>query len=101
MKTEMFSSLKAIHGVAARTVLSIAVSVAVATSFAVAPVDAFAKHVPVKSSQKVAKVAGSPAAPQPAKVSKVAGRGARSARSMKAQQLAAADDGAPVAAVSR
>ncbi len=102
MKTEMFSSLKAIHGVAARTVLSIAVSVAVATSFAVAPVDAFAKHVPVKTSKKVAKVAAEPAEPKAAKSAKLAAHGARAGKTAKSQQLAAADDDGPqVARASR
>jgi D-alanyl-D-alanine endopeptidase (penicillin-binding protein 7) len=41
MKTDMFSSLKVIHGVAVRTAVSVAASLVVAATFA-APVDAFA-----------------------------------------------------------
>lgn len=92
MKTEMFSSLKAIPGRAARTVLSIAVSVAVATSFAAAPIDAFAKHVPVKSSKQT-EANAAPA--KLAKTSKVAARSPRAVKGAKVQQLAAADDDGP------
>ncbi len=41
MKTDMFSSLKVIHGVALSTAVSVAASVVIAAAFA-APVDAFA-----------------------------------------------------------
>jgi len=84
MKTDMFSSLKAMHGTALRTVLSVAVSMAVAASFASAPAEAIAKTATSKSTGKVAKGAILPQAAQ-AKAPKVAARGKAplSARSTK------------------
>ena len=101
MKTEMFSSLRVIHGVAVRTALSVAVSVALATSFAAAPVDAFAKTVSSKSAKKSTKAAAATAAPQAktAKPSKVSARAPKGAKSAK---VAAADsEDAPAARGAR
>jgi D-alanyl-D-alanine endopeptidase (penicillin-binding protein 7) len=57
MKTDMFSSLKVIHGVALSTAVSVAASVVIAAAFA-APVNAFAAAAataPAKSSKKIVK----------------------------------------------
>jgi D-alanyl-D-alanine endopeptidase (penicillin-binding protein 7) len=95
MKTEMFSSLKVIHGVAVRTALSIAVSVALATSFAAAPVDVFAKTPTSKTTKKSAKAGAAPQA-KTAKSSKV------SVRAPKGAKVAvAADEDAPAARGTR
>lgn len=69
MKTDMFSSLKVIHGAARSTALSVAASMVIAAAFAT-PVSAFAATpaAPAKTS-KHAKTAKKPAA-APAKVSK-------------------------------
>jgi serine-type D-Ala-D-Ala endopeptidase (penicillin-binding protein 7) len=90
MKTQKFSSLKVMNRAALRAVLSLAVSVAVATSFAAAPVQAIAKTPTSKSSKKSA-VAGVPQA-KSAKSSKLAAHGARS---VKAAKVADADDATP------
>jgi D-alanyl-D-alanine endopeptidase (penicillin-binding protein 7) len=87
MKTDMFSSLKVIHGVAISTAMSVAASVVIAAAFA-APVDAFAataaKAAPAKSGKKTLKTA------------KSARKGsAVAAKSSKAAKVAAADDDAP------
>ncbi|HEV3422340.1 MAG TPA: D-alanyl-D-alanine endopeptidase [Paraburkholderia sp.] len=61
MKTDMFSSLKVIHGVALSTAVSVAASVVIAAAFA-APVDAFAAAAttaPAKASKKTVKTAKS------------------------------------------
>ncbi|SAL11313.1 D-alanyl-D-alanine carboxypeptidase family protein [Caballeronia sordidicola] len=102
MKTEMFSSLRVIHGVAVRTALSVAVSVALATSFAAAPVDALAKTSTSKSSKKAAKPVTAPQA-KPAKPLKVAARAPKGAKAAKAAVVAAAadDEAAPVARGAR
>jgi serine-type D-Ala-D-Ala endopeptidase (penicillin-binding protein 7) len=98
MKTEMFSSLKVIHGAAVRTALSIAVSVVVATSFAAAPVDAFAIPATATSatpSKKAVKPAPSAVRAKGRKSAKLAARDAKSAKGGQAVQVAAADDPAP------
>jgi len=89
MKTDMFSSLKVIHGVAISTAMSVAASVVIAAAFA-APVDAFAATAakaataPAKSGKKALKTA------------KSARKGsAVAAKSSKAAKVAAADDDAP------
>jgi D-alanyl-D-alanine endopeptidase (penicillin-binding protein 7) len=89
MKTDMFSSLKVIHGVAISTAMSVAASVVIAAAFA-APVDAFAATAakaataPAKSGKKTIKTA------------KSARKGsAVAAKSSKAAKVAAADDDAP------
>jgi len=84
MKTDMFSSLKAMHGTALRTVLSVAVSMAVAASFATAPAEAIAKTATTKSSKKAEKSAA--AAP-----TKVSARG-KSAVALKSAKVADAGD---------
>jgi D-alanyl-D-alanine endopeptidase (penicillin-binding protein 7) len=92
MKTDMFSSLKVIHGVALSTAVSVATSVVIAVAFA-APVDALA-----------ATAAAAPAS-TPAQTSKKALRTAKSARkpgsavaakkSPKVEKTADATDDAP------
>ncbi|CAH2804675.1 MAG: Murein-DD-endopeptidase (EC [Candidatus Burkholderia crenata] len=95
MKTEMFSSLRVIQGVAIRTALSVSVSVALATSFAAAPIDAFAKTTTSKSTKKAVK--GAAVAPQ-AKAVKSSKVAVRSARAEGAPVAAAQDDKTPRAA---
>ena len=91
MKTDMFSSLKVIHGVALSTAVSVAASVVIAAAFA-APVDAFAQTAtaaaaPAKTSKKTLKTAKSARKPGSSVVAK---------KSSKAAQTAAAtDDDAP------
>lgn len=61
MKTDMFSSLKVIHGVALSTAVSVAASVVIAAAFA-APVNAFAAAAdtaPAKTSKKTVRTARS------------------------------------------
>ena len=81
MKTDMFSSLKVMHGAALSTALSVAASVVIAAAFA-APVDAFAASAtaPAKSAK-----AGK-------KSSKKAAAEKVSSKSSKAVQAAAKDD---------
>ncbi|MEX3932617.1 D-alanyl-D-alanine endopeptidase [Paraburkholderia phymatum] len=81
MKTDMFSSLKVMHGAALGTALSVAASVVIAAAFA-APVDAFAASATAPA--KTAK-AGK-------KSSKKAAAEKVSSRSSKAVKAAAADD---------
>ncbi|MBN3762765.1 D-alanyl-D-alanine endopeptidase [Burkholderia sp. Ac-20365] len=84
MKTDMFSSLKVMHGAALSTALSVAASVVIAAAFA-APVDAFAASAtaPAKSAK-----AGK-------KSSKKAAAEKVSSKSSKAVQAAAKDDDEP------
>lgn len=82
MKTDMFSSLKVMHGAALSTALSVAASVVIAAAFA-APVDAFAASAttaPAKSAK-----AGK-------KSTKKAAAEKVSSKSSKAVQAAAKDD---------
>ncbi|SAL37183.1 D-alanyl-D-alanine endopeptidase [Caballeronia humi] len=102
MKTEMFSPLKVMQGVALRTVMSVAVSVAVATSFAAMPGEAFAKtaaqsKATVKKASKTPSTAESPKA-QGTKAAKL-----RAPAPAKAAKVAAAndDDDAPRASRKR
>ncbi|OAJ57840.1 D-alanyl-D-alanine carboxypeptidase [Paraburkholderia ginsengiterrae] len=93
MKTDMFSSLKVIHGAARSTALSVAASMVIAAAFA-APVSTFAATPDATATTtKQAKKTKKPAAAT-AKVSK-ANKGAA------AKPVAAADDAAPRASVKR
>jgi len=96
MKTDMFSSLKVIHGAARSTALSMAASMVIAAAFAT-PVSAFAAtpDAPAKTS-KHAKAAKKPAA-APEKVSGKASKATKAA----AAKTVAADDDAPRAGVKR
>ena len=88
MKTEMFSSLKVVHGVAVRSALSLAVSIAVATSFAAAPAEALAKTATTtKPAKKSAKAAAQ--TEKPARVAKTA---LRAPKPVKAAKVAAAEE---------
>ncbi|MEI5997661.1 D-alanyl-D-alanine endopeptidase [Paraburkholderia bengalensis] len=84
MKTDMFSSLKVMHGAALSTALSVAASVVIAAAFA-APVDAFAATATAPA--KSAKAGKKPA--KKAAAEKV------SSKSSKAVSAAAADDDQP------
>jgi serine-type D-Ala-D-Ala endopeptidase (penicillin-binding protein 7) len=88
MKTDMFSSLKVIHGVALSTAVSVATSVVIAAAFA-APVDAFAAAAtataPAKTSKKTVKTAKSAKKPG----------SAVAAKSSKAAKTTAAANDAP------
>ncbi|MEZ0602322.1 D-alanyl-D-alanine endopeptidase [Paraburkholderia sp. IW21] len=96
MKTDMFSSLKVIHGAARSTALSVAASMVIAAAFAT-PVSTFAATpAATAKTSKHAKAARKPAAAPADKVSsKKAGKGAA------AKTVAAADDGAPRASAKR
>jgi D-alanyl-D-alanine endopeptidase (penicillin-binding protein 7) len=87
MKTDMFSSLKVMHGAALGTALSVAASVVIAAA-SVAPVDAFAastaasaksEKVAKKAARKPAKATKGAEAPA-AKVSSKAVKGAKAAK---------------------
>jgi D-alanyl-D-alanine endopeptidase (penicillin-binding protein 7) len=97
MKTDMFSSLKVIHGAARSTALSVAVSLVVAAAFA-APVSTFAATpaAPAKTS-KHAKAASRPAAD----TAKVAAKPAKAGKGAAVKSVAAADDDAPRTNVRR
>ncbi len=88
MKTDMFSSLKVIHGVALSTAVSVAASVAIAAAFA-APADAFAADAtttaPAKTAKKTVKTAKSAKKPG----------SAVAAKSSKAAKTTAAANDAP------
>ena len=90
MKTDMFSSLKVIHGVALSTAVSVAASVVIAAAFA-APVDAFAATAtaaaaPANTSKKPLKTA---------KSARKAGSSVAAKKSKAAETAAATDDDAP------
>jgi D-alanyl-D-alanine endopeptidase (penicillin-binding protein 7) len=90
MKTDMFSSLKVIHGVALSTAVSVAASVVIAAAFA-APVDAFAATAtaaaaPAQTSKKTLKSAKSARKPGSAVAAK---------KSSKVEKTADATDDAP------
>jgi D-alanyl-D-alanine endopeptidase (penicillin-binding protein 7) len=97
MKTEMFSPLKVMQGVALRTVMSVAVSVAVATSFAAMPGEAFAKTA-AQSKATAKKASKSPSNAESSKTAKL-----RAPAPAKAAKVAAAndDDDAPRASRKR
>jgi D-alanyl-D-alanine endopeptidase (penicillin-binding protein 7) len=78
MKTDMFSSLKVMHGAALSTALSVAASVVIAAAFA-APVDAFAASAtaPAKSAKagkKSSKAAAETVSSKPSKAVKAAAK---------------------------
>jgi D-alanyl-D-alanine endopeptidase (penicillin-binding protein 7) len=98
MKTDMFSSLKVLHGAARSTALSVAVSLAVAAAFAT-PVSTFAATpAATTKTSKHAKAAKKPA--QAAAAEKVSSRAAKAGKG-EAVKAAAADDDAPRAGVKR
>ncbi|MFL9961325.1 D-alanyl-D-alanine endopeptidase [Paraburkholderia sediminicola] len=99
MKTDMFSSLKVIHGAARSTALSVAVSLVVAAAFAT-PVSTFAA-TPAESAKtfKHAKAAKKPAAATAA--AKESSKSAKAGKGAAAKTVAAADDDAPRATVKR
>lgn len=90
MKTEMFSPLKVMQGVALRTAMSVAVSIAVATSFAAMPGEAFAKSTPASktAAKKSTRSESAEAAPRARK----SARTAKAAPAAKSAKVAAADD---------
>ena len=89
MKTDMFSSLKVIHGVAISTAMSVAASVVIAAAFA-APADAFA------ASAATAATAPAKSGKKSLKTAKSARKGsAVAAKSSKAAQTVAATDDVP------
>jgi D-alanyl-D-alanine endopeptidase (penicillin-binding protein 7) len=90
MKTEMFSPLKVMQGVALRTAMSVAVSIAVASSFAAMPGEAFAKTT--TASKTVAKKSTKSEAAQAAPRAKKSARTAKAAPAARSAKVAAADD---------
>jgi D-alanyl-D-alanine endopeptidase (penicillin-binding protein 7) len=86
MKTEMFSSLKVMQGVALRT----AVSVAIAASFAAAPAEALAKAAPASKSTPSKAVKA-----QPAAVREKSAKTPRTVATAKTAKVAADDDESP------
>ncbi|MGF6921473.1 D-alanyl-D-alanine endopeptidase [Paraburkholderia sp. 40] len=98
MKTDMFSSLKVLHGAARSTALSVAVSLAVAAAFAT-PVSTFAATSAASAkTSKHAKTARKPA--QAAATEKVSSPAAKAGKG-DAVKAAAADEDAPHAGVKR
>jgi D-alanyl-D-alanine endopeptidase (penicillin-binding protein 7) len=101
MKTDMFSSLKVIHGAARATALSVAVSLAVAAALAT-PVSTFAAtsaaNAKTSKHAKATKTAKKPA-PEAA-TAKVSSRAAKAAKGV-AVKTAAAEEDAPRAGVKR
>ncbi|NML29822.1 D-alanyl-D-alanine endopeptidase [Paraburkholderia antibiotica] len=97
MKTDMFSSLKVLHGAARSTALSVAVSLAVAAAFAT-PVSTFAATSAATAKTTKHTKAAKKSAPEtaPAKVSSRA-----KASKGAAVKAAAADDDAPRAGAKR
>ncbi|TDY23308.1 murein-DD-endopeptidase [Paraburkholderia sp. BL6665CI2N2] len=100
MKTDMFSSLKVIHGAARSTALSVAVSMVIAAAFAT-PVSAFAATpAATAKTSKHAKAAKKPAAESDTKT-KVSSKASKANKGAAAKTVAAADDDAPRAGVKR
>ncbi|MFT4070255.1 D-alanyl-D-alanine endopeptidase [Paraburkholderia sp.] len=98
MKTDMFSSLKMIHGAARATALSVAVSLAVAATLAT-PVSTFAATSAANAkTSKHAKTAKKPA--PAAATAKVSSRAAKAGKGA-AVKAAAAEEEAPRAGVRR
>jgi D-alanyl-D-alanine endopeptidase (penicillin-binding protein 7) len=96
MKTDMFSSLKVIHGAARSTALSVAVSLVAAAAFAT-PVSTFAATPDATAkTSKHAKAAKKPAAA----TAKVSSKSAKAGKGAVAKTAAAEDD-APRANVKR
>jgi serine-type D-Ala-D-Ala endopeptidase (penicillin-binding protein 7) len=97
MKTDMFSSLKVIHGAARSTALSVAVSLVVAAAFAT-PVSTFAATpAATAKTSKHAKTAKKPAVD----TAKVAANPVKAGKGAAAKPVAAADDDTPRANVKR
>ncbi|SDG93787.1 D-alanyl-D-alanine endopeptidase (penicillin-binding protein 7) [Paraburkholderia steynii] len=86
MKTDMFSSLKVMHGAALSTALSVAASVVIAAAFA-APVDAFAASATATAPAKSAKAGKKPS--KKAAAEQVSSKSSKAAKDVKA---AAKDD---------
>ncbi|MCC8405436.1 D-alanyl-D-alanine endopeptidase [Paraburkholderia sp. MMS20-SJTN17] len=98
MKTDMFSSLKVLHGAARSTALSMAVSLAVAAAFA-APVSTFAATpAATTKTSKHAKTAKKPA--QAAAAEKVSNRAAKAGKDDAVKTAATVED-VPRAGVKR
>ncbi|MDR6374202.1 D-alanyl-D-alanine endopeptidase [Paraburkholderia caledonica] len=95
MKTDMFSSLKVIHGAARSTALSVAASMVLAAALG-APVSTFAATP--AASAKTSKHAK--AATKPAAIAKVSSKAAKAGKAAVAK-TAAVDDDAPRASVKR
>ncbi|CAH2893104.1 MULTISPECIES: D-alanyl-D-alanine endopeptidase [Paraburkholderia] len=95
MKTDMFSSLKVIHGAARSTALSVAASMVLAAALG-APVSTFAATP--AASAKTSKHAK--AATKPAATAKVSSKSAKAGKAAVAK-TAAVDDDAPRASVKR
>ncbi|MGT2470581.1 D-alanyl-D-alanine endopeptidase [Paraburkholderia steynii] len=89
MKTDMFSSLKVMHGAALSTALSVAASVVIAAAFA-APVDAFAASATATAPAKSAKAGKKPS--KKAAAEQVSSKSSKAAKDVKA---AANDDDQP------
>ncbi|CAB3784627.1 hypothetical protein LMG28614_01987 [Paraburkholderia ultramafica] len=99
MKTNMFSSLKVIHGAARSTALSVAVSLVVAAAFAT-PVSTFAATpAATAKTSKHAKTAKKPG--EAAATAKVSSKPAKAVKGAAAKTEAAADDDAPRGSVKR
>ncbi|REE18014.1 murein-DD-endopeptidase [Paraburkholderia sp. BL27I4N3] len=99
MKTDMFSSLKVIHGAARSTALSVAVSMVIAAAFAT-PVSTFAATpAATAKTSKHAKAAKKPAAESDTKT-KVSSKASKASKGAAAKTVAA-DDDAPRAGVKR
>ncbi|MEW9580074.1 D-alanyl-D-alanine endopeptidase [Paraburkholderia sp. DGU8] len=98
MKTDMFSSLKVIHGAARSTALSVAASLVVAAAFA-APVGTFAAtHAAPERTSRHAKA--TKAAKKPV-VANESTRSAKAGKGASAKAVAAVDDEAPHAGIKR
>src|SRR6266702_6405039 len=96
MKTDMFSSLKVIHGAARSTALSVAVSMVITAAFA-APVSAFAATpAATAKTSKQAKTARKPAAA----TAKVSSKSPKAVKGTTAKAVAT-DDDTPRASVKR
>ena len=99
MKTDMFSSLKVIHGAARSTALSVAVSLVVAAAFAT-PVSTFAATpAATAKTSKHARTAKKPGAA--VDTAKVSSKSAKASKGATAKTVAAADDNAPRASAKR
>src|SRR3954469_5902500 len=96
MKTDMFSSLKVIHGAARSTALSVAASMVLAAALGT-PVSTFAATP--AASAKTSKHAK--AGKKPAAATKVSGKAVKAGSKGAVAKAAAADDDAPRASVKR
>ncbi len=101
MKTDMFSSLKVIHGAARSTALSVAASMVIAAAFAT-PVSAFAATSAADTpaaTAKTSKHAKAAKKPTAATADKVSGK--KAAKGAAVKPVAAAGDDAPRTSVKR